>query len=141
MHHLDHKRDGKDSYIAIKLDMCKAYDKVEWGFIEQVMERIGFHERWISLVMHCITTVSYSILINGVACRGKVPRSNNGPWALYRVQPNPRRKCGRQKGPPAQVFWAQTYLKDDPRRDVSSDVLDMAQTCILPTIKNHSNEY
>lgn len=31
------------------------------------MERIGFHEKWITMVMHCISTVSYSILINGVA--------------------------------------------------------------------------
>lgn len=45
MHYPDHKRDGKDSYIAIKLDMSKACDRVEWGFIKQVMERIGFHER------------------------------------------------------------------------------------------------
>jgi len=40
---------------------------VEWGFIEHVMRKLGFHERWIGLIMRCITTVSYSVLINGVA--------------------------------------------------------------------------
>ena len=67
MHYLEHKKEGKDSYMAIKLDMSKAYDRVEWGFTEHVMRKLGFHERWIGLIMRCITTVSYSVLINGVA--------------------------------------------------------------------------
>ena len=67
MHYLDHKRDGKDSYMAVKLDMSKTYDRVEWGFIEKVMERLGFHEKWINTIMSCITTVTYFVLINGVA--------------------------------------------------------------------------
>ena len=50
-----------------------AYDRVEWGFIEKVMERMGFHERWIGLVMHCISTASYSILISGVAYGSIIP--------------------------------------------------------------------
>ena len=53
--------------MAIKLDMNKTYDRVEWGFIEKVMERMGFHERWICLIMSCITTITHYVLINGVA--------------------------------------------------------------------------
>ena len=63
MHYLEHKKDGKEGVMEIKLDMSKAYDRVEWDFIEQVMKKMGFHEKWIELIMHCITFVSYSILV------------------------------------------------------------------------------
>ena len=65
MHYLEHKKEGKDCFMAVKLDISKAYDRMEWGFIKKVMEQLGFHERWINLIMHCITTVTYSVLING----------------------------------------------------------------------------
>ena len=67
MHYLDHKKSGKDGFMTIKLDMSKAYNKVKWDFIERVMRRMGFHEKWVGCVLNCITTVTYSILINGEA--------------------------------------------------------------------------
>ena len=67
MHYLDHKMEGKESFMAAKLDMSKAYDRVEWNFVEGVMKRLGFHEKWVGGIMKCVTTVSYSVLINGEA--------------------------------------------------------------------------
>ena len=65
MHYLKHKKEGKDNFMVVKLDMSKAYNRVEWGFIEKVMEKMGFHENSIKLIMKCITTISYSVIING----------------------------------------------------------------------------
>ena len=67
MHYLEHKKEGKDGFAAIKFDMSKAYDRLEWGFIKLVMIKMGFHEKWVELIMHCITSVTYSILVNGAA--------------------------------------------------------------------------
>ena len=51
--------------MAVKLDMSKAYDRVEWSFLEAVLRWMGFTERWIQLMMMGVKTVSYSILVNG----------------------------------------------------------------------------
>lgn len=64
MHYLDHKKSGKDGYMVVKLDMSKAYDRLEWEFIENVMRRMGFHEKWVGWVMKCITIVTYFVLID-----------------------------------------------------------------------------
>ena len=63
--HSMQRHTGKDDNMTIKLDMSKAYDRVEWVYLEAVMRKMGFAERWVRLMMTCITSVSYSILING----------------------------------------------------------------------------
>jgi len=45
--------------------MSKAYDRVKWVFLEKMMRKMGFAEQWIQLIMNCVSTVSYSVLING----------------------------------------------------------------------------
>ena len=51
--------------MALKLDMGKTYDRVEWSFLEQIFLKLGFHEDWVALLMECIMIVSYFILVNG----------------------------------------------------------------------------
>jgi hypothetical protein len=64
LHTMDTRLKGVEGYMALKLDMCKAYDRVEWDFLEIIMKRIGFASRWVQLLMTCVRTVTYSVLIN-----------------------------------------------------------------------------
>lgn len=65
LHYLKISEGMKRCSVVIKTDMSKAYDRIEWGFLERVMSKMGFKHIWIDWIMECITTVTYSFLING----------------------------------------------------------------------------
>ena len=65
LHYMRNHNQGKSGFMVLKLNISKAYDRVEWEYIKRVMIKMGFHARWIQLMMRCITTASYSVLING----------------------------------------------------------------------------
>ena len=56
---------GEKKFMAFKLDMSKAYNRLEWIFLEKILLKMGFQESWVALIMECIITVLYSILVNG----------------------------------------------------------------------------
>jgi hypothetical protein len=64
-HLLKKKTKGKRGTMTFKLDMAKTYDRIEWPFIRGVLQASGFPMRIIQLIINCISTVSYQILING----------------------------------------------------------------------------
>lgn len=55
--------------LGNELDMCKAYDQVEWNFLEAIMRKIGFNDQCLSLVMTCVSMVDFVVLVNGQSCR------------------------------------------------------------------------
>ncbi|KAL0302585.1 UNVERIFIED_CONTAM: putative mitochondrial protein [Sesamum angustifolium] len=55
---------GKTGHMALKPNISKAYDKVEWNFLRQVLFKLGFHDHFIQLVLLCISSVSYSIILS-----------------------------------------------------------------------------
>lgn len=59
--------------MSLKLDMSKAYDCVEWSFLETIMVALGFEKKFVDMVMKCVTTVSFSVLINGEPKQPIVP--------------------------------------------------------------------
>lgn len=49
----------------LKLDMNKAFDRIEWNYLELILRDMGFPDLFCRLIMGCVTTASLSILING----------------------------------------------------------------------------
>lgn len=50
--------------MTIKIDLKKAYDRLEWSFIREMLIRFNFSENLIELILSCISSVSTSLLFN-----------------------------------------------------------------------------
>ncbi|GAU25843.1 hypothetical protein TSUD_31070 [Trifolium subterraneum] len=64
IHALKRKTQGRRGELTLKIDITKAYDKVDWGFLRGVMTKMGFSDVWIRWVMMCVSSVNYSVLMN-----------------------------------------------------------------------------
>jgi exonuclease III len=72
-HHLKHNNNKKKGYVGVKLDMAKAYDRLEWTFIDSTLTTMGFPRNLVQTIMRCITSVSFSILVNGQPSNKFIP--------------------------------------------------------------------
>ncbi|KAK2639047.1 hypothetical protein Ddye_026842 [Dipteronia dyeriana] len=74
-HALRQKVNGKhEGFMSLQLDMSKAYDRVEWCFLEGMIRRMGLSENWISKIMDCVSSVIYSFILNA-KIRGNIKSS------------------------------------------------------------------
>jgi hypothetical protein len=55
MHYIQQEQNPGKSFCAYKLDLSKAYDRVDWVFLEQMMIKLGFSHCWVRWIMTCVT--------------------------------------------------------------------------------------
>lgn len=62
---MDESKKRNLSIIFFKIDFTKAYDPVEWSFIDLMMEHFNFSLKWRKWIMECISSASAPVLVNG----------------------------------------------------------------------------
>jgi hypothetical protein len=60
-HYLKRRTKGKIGMASMKIDMMKAYDRIEWEFLKHMLKKLGFATNWVNLIMLFVTSVKYKI--------------------------------------------------------------------------------
>jgi hypothetical protein len=64
---------NKRPRFSFKIDMMKAYDRIEWAYLHNCLTKLGFDSNWITSVMRCVTTTRYAVRVNGELTEPVVP--------------------------------------------------------------------
>lgn len=73
IHYMKAKAKGTQGDVALKLDISKAYDRLDWEYLRDVMLQMGFSLKWVQWIMLCVETVDYTVLVNGAQVGPFVP--------------------------------------------------------------------
>jgi hypothetical protein len=66
IHAIQQDQSDRSNFCAYKLDLAKAYGRVDWSYLEHVLVKMGFHHVWVQWIMACVTTVRYTVRFNGI---------------------------------------------------------------------------
>ncbi|XP_039687081.1 uncharacterized protein [Medicago truncatula] len=80
IHFMKTKTRSDDRYIALKLDINKAYDRMDWDYLCAVMVKMGFNARWIQWMSMCVESVDYSVLVNNEKVGPIIPGCGLRQW-------------------------------------------------------------
>lgn len=78
--------------MAIKLDLNKAYNRVEWDFLAVLLRKLGFNDKWVHLILQCVTTVKFNMFVNGakrcsfIPGRGLRQGDPRSPYLVLSIQ-------------------------------------------------------
>ncbi|KAK4270818.1 hypothetical protein QN277_019587 [Acacia crassicarpa] len=72
--HIMNKNRSRKGLMAWKIDLEKAYDRVRWDFLHQVLTEVGFKADFIHLIISCVSSVSYNVIWNGTQTEFFFPR-------------------------------------------------------------------
>ncbi|XP_020540173.1 uncharacterized protein LOC110010873 [Jatropha curcas] len=61
---MKHRTNGNASIVELKINISKAYNRVDWDFLKNMLIHMGFSSKWVHCIMICITSVKYSVLCN-----------------------------------------------------------------------------
>lgn len=59
-------KEKKQRGMLMKLDLSKAYDRLNWNYLKAILGAYGFENRWIDWILSMISTPNFSVLINGI---------------------------------------------------------------------------
>lgn len=72
-HYMKRKAQGKYGVAGLKIDISKAYDRLEWSFISNMMEKFGFDQVWIDRVLKLVRSVTHSFNHNAQEFGSVIP--------------------------------------------------------------------
>jgi hypothetical protein len=71
--HTIRRQKAKCPFFALKIDMTKAYDRIEWNYLKGVLLKLGFRDSWVKMIMRCVTSVKYAVKVNGELTESFLP--------------------------------------------------------------------